>query len=275
VFVSELLISSFLLFTYGLIPTAKKLLKLKQTELLVLIFMALLGGILGPLFWFYGLQMTSAVNGSLFGKADIVFNLLLAHILLKERIEKGHVLAICSILFGIVLVTCEGFTQGITVQFGDLIIIMATISCAAASILYRYFIPEVEPQVVLLTRSLIAIAAFSIFSLLTPQEFYQELSNFPLALLPTLIAFAFFSRYINGIFGNYALEYVPITTITLVSTLDIFIASVFAMLYLGESIAPYQVIGGIFLVLGNVLLAIFHTPFSHEQVKTHLQQRPL
>jgi drug/metabolite transporter (DMT)-like permease len=277
VFVSEVLNFLFILFSFGFLPTVKRILRLQKSELVPLLLIGSLSGIVAPLLWFTGLGMTTAVNASLFGKAEVIFLLLMAHATLGEKIERAHVIALLTIVGGILFVTLRGFSEGIQIQPGDAIIILATLCYGSSNIIYRKFVPHLEPFLPLFTRSVCAISAFFIISSFTRIHVIDELLAFPMELLPPLIGFAFISRFLNSILYYQAIEYVPMSTVSLFSTVDIVGSVLFAYLYLGESIEWYHLVGGALVLLGNVLLTYFkgHVPHGHHHIEQPQQSAPV
>lgn len=271
VFVSEVLNCVFLFLSFGLFPMAKRFFSLKRKEFIPMIAMGFLGGVFGPMLWFLGLDLTTAVNASLFGKADIIFMLVLAHFVLHERIEKAHFLAIGSVLCGVLFVTLRGFNQGVSFQPGDLIIMAGTLSYASSTIVYRKFLSHLEPQMALFTRSVTAITFIGVLSLFLDLTFVQELRAFPMDLLPALIGFAFISRFLNSMLFYEASAYVSVMTVSLFGTFEILGSAAFAFFYLGETIEWYHFVGGAFLILGNVLLTLFRSPATKPQASSPSQ----
>lgn len=260
VFVSESLNALFIFFSFGLLPTLKRLSQLHKAQFVPLLAMGMLSGVMGPMLWFFGLEMTSAVNASLFAKSDIIFVLILAYFVLGERIERVHFLSIAAVLCGVLFVTLRGFNQGITLQPGDFIVIAGTLCYASSNIVYRKFLIHLEPQIALLIRCFTAIGFILALSPFAELQLFEQLARFPLELLPALIGFAFISRFLNSMLFYEACAYLPAVTISLFGTLEILGSATFAFLYLGERIEWYHVVGGLFLILGNVLLSLFRSP---------------
>jgi drug/metabolite transporter (DMT)-like permease len=274
IFVSETLNSFFIFFSFGFLPTIRRVLSLKMHQVLPLLCMGLLGGIVAPTLWFTGIGLTSAVNASLFGKVDIIFVMLMAHFVLRERIERRHLYAITCIFCGLLFVSLKGFSQGLTMPaIGDLFFILAALASASSDIIFRKFLGTIEPFIPTLTRCIVALSMFFILSAFMEHRLIDELRQFPLELIPPLIGFAFVSRFLNSVLFFQAVELVPIMTVSMFGTLTIVGGSIFAYFYVGEAIMWYHVAGGLFLILGNILLAMFHTPVSQDQVLSRLQQR--
>lgn len=256
VFVSEVLNCLFILFSFGFLPTIKRILRLERSQLLPLLILGCISGIAAPLLWFTGLGMTTAVNASLFGRSEIIFILVLAHFTLGEKIERAHFIAASTIMAGLLFVSLQGFTANITFQPGDLIIVAATMCFASGNIIYRRYLPHLEPHIALFTRCSCAIIGFFILSSFIPVRFADEIAVFPVELIPALIGFGFISRFLNSLLYYQAIERVPMTTVGMFSTLDVIGSAVFASVYLGETISWYHLVGGSLLILGNILLTL-------------------
>ena len=73
-FLSELLTALIVLFSFGTVPLFRRMLRLPRRSLLPLLAVGILNSVIAPLLWFAGLRATSAVNASLFGNSDVLFN---------------------------------------------------------------------------------------------------------------------------------------------------------------------------------------------------------
>jgi drug/metabolite transporter (DMT)-like permease len=275
VFVSEVLNFFFILFSFGFLPTITRFLQLQRRQIVPLLVLGVLSGILGPLLWFTGLGMTTAINASLFARSEVIFILTLAHFVLGEKIERAHFVALCTILAGLMFVSLQGFTANISFQFGDLIIVAATLCYASGNIIYRRFLPHLEPHIALFARSLCALTGFLILSSIVQVRFVDEIGSFDMMLLPALIGFCFISRFLNSLLFYQAIGRVPMTTVGLFTTMEVIGSTLFAAFYLGEHIRWFHLVGGSLLVLGNVLLTYVkaldqHHHHSHQSIHPHL-----
>lgn len=272
-FVSELLTAFFVIFSFGFLPVAKKLIKLKKKELRWLLVMGMLSGLLGPILWFTALGYTTAVNAGFFGKSEIIILMVFAHFFLHEKLTHAHTIAITTVLMGIVIISLRGFTQGLSLYPGDFIIIAATSCYALSNILYRKKVSHIAPHIALLMRSLTAITTFFLISPFIQHPFIEEVLAFPVVLIPALIGFGFVSRFLNSVMYFRAIELLPISTVSLVSSLDVIGTTVFAYFYLGEPVLWYQYLGGAFIILGTVLLELLGTHQNKEHLEKHLKHR--
>lgn len=273
-FVSEILTGFFVLFSFGVVPVITHIAHTPRKHLKWLGLMALCSGIGGPLCWFTGLSFTSAINAGFFARSEMIFAMIFAHTILREKITTAHFAAIASILAGIVVISLSGFTQELSFRSGDLLIIIATLFYASGNMIFRAKLHNiVEPHIALFCRSLMAISMFFLVSPFLAHPFISEIYNLPMALIPVLIGFAFVSRFLNSVSFYVAIDRLPVTTVSLVSSLDVIGSTLFAFLYLGESIEWYHFVGGGFVVLGTLLLEFLGTHPSHKHLETHLKQR--
>ncbi len=274
VFVSELLVLLFVFVSFGAVPIVRSCKELTRKDAGWLLVIGTINGLIGPGLWFTGLAMTSAVNAGFFGKVEMVFLLTCAALFLKERVTRTHVMAMCTILAGMTIISLKGFTQGLDhIQTGDMVIVAAALSFAVGSVLCRKFASHLKPHLLLGARSLTAIVALVAVSPFVHHGLESEIRMFPLALIPALIGFGFISRFVNSVAFYEALERLPVSTITLTGAVDIILGTVMAWAMLGEPIAWYHFLGGAFLVTGTLLLELVGTHPNEKALEHHVRQR--
>lgn len=272
-FVSELLTAFFIIMSYGFLPVFMSCFRLHKRDWLPAIVVGCLNGIAGPLLLFAGLGYTTAVNAGFYSNMQMVFIVILAVLMLGEKMTTARLSAVCTIIAGAIVISLRGFTDGIDLQTGDLLIIASALCYALASIVYRKYLSHVEPHVALLARSMVAIGAFFIVSPFLQHPFITEVTHFPVVLIPALIGFGFIGRFLNSVTYYEAIEKIELTTVSLVGSLSIVFTSIFAFLYLGEPIEWFHYIGGAFIVLGTMLLELVGAHPNKEHLEMHLKQR--
>lgn len=256
---SEVLTLTFVMVTFGLLPTVKQLLSLKKNQVVPMLLMGVCSGICGPMLWFTGLEYTGAINAAFFGKMEVVFLIVLAHVFLKECFSRGHALASTTVVAGVLTIVFQGFTQSLDIRFGDMLILFAALSYSTGNIIFRKFLVDVPPQAVLFSRCLTAIVAFFLASPFLSHPLVEELRAFPLALIPAVIGFGFLSRFLNSFSFYEAIERLPVSTVSLVGSLEIVGGALFAYLYVGEALLWYHFAGGALILSGTILLELSGT----------------
>lgn len=268
-FVSELLTAFFVLFSFGVVPVFRAFVGVRRQDAVWLIAMAACSGVLGPLLLFSGLSFTTAINANFFGRTDILFLIVLAHVTLREAFTRAHALSLATIAIGIVTISLHGFTEGISLKIGDVLIIGSAFGYALGAIIFRGKLKHIEPHIALFARSSIALTVFFLISPFLHHPFIDEISAMPARLLPALIGFAFLSRFLNSVTYYMALDRLKVSTVTIVGTLDIVCATAFAFLLLGEAVEWYHVLGGICIITGNIL---FEYLGNHDNTHIHAKQ---
>lgn len=274
VFVSEVLVLAFVLLTFGAVPIMKTCAKLSRRDAMWLFILGCINGLIGPGLWFSGIALTSAVNASFFGKSEVVFLMAGAALILRERITKAHVLAMCTILAGMTVISLKGFTEGLQqINTGDMLIMGAAVAFATGSVLCRKNVRHLPPHILLGARSTTAVCGFFLISPFVPHTLTAELIALPAILIPALLGFGFISRFINSVAFYEALERLPVSTISLAASIDIVLGTLVAYAMLGEPLHWYHGLGGGFIILGTLLLELVGTHKKEQDLEHHMRQR--
>lgn len=270
---SEALTAFFVLLSFGVFPTARRLLRLDRRHLMPLLALGLCNGLLAPLLFFTGLQYTTAINAELFGRMEMVFLMFLAIVILKqEHLTRAHVIASAVIIFGISFVALRGFSEHMSLRQGDPLILLSTFTYACGGILFKKYLHKLDPELVIVSRATIAVVAFLLISPFIDHPLAEELRRFPVVLIPALLGFGFIARFLN-LFSFYeAIERIPVSAVSLFSTLNILCGITFAHLYLGEPIFWYHLIGGGLILLGVLLLEILGIHPNEKEMEQHMKQ---
>jgi drug/metabolite transporter (DMT)-like permease len=272
VFVSELLTAFFVLFSFGTVPTFQRVLKMPRSTWLPILCISLCSGILGPLLWFSGLHGSSVVNAALFSNAEMLFLTLLGVIVVRETFTRIHSLSLVTIVAGLGVIVLKGFTETVTFQIGDVLLLLSCLSYSVGSILFRKYLHKSDPQVVILCRSLSAVAGFFLLSPFLSHNLAAEISAFPIQSIPVLLGFAFISRFLN-VFSFYeAVEHLPLTTVSLSLNITVVGSIAFSTWMLHETLEPYHLLGGALVIGGALLLEFAGIHPTERHLEEHLHQ---
>lgn len=271
-FVSELLTLSFLLFSFGLFPLTRQLWNLPRKKFLPLLWVGLLSGTTAPLLWFTGLEATTAVNATLFGNAEMMFLIILAVLVLGERWTVHHAIAGMTIAAGVFIVAMEGFGGNMEFHIGDMLILLASFTFSIGSITFRKYLHHLEPQIAIFVRSLTAMTIFVLLSPFLEHTIVDDVTTFPLALIPALLGFGFIARFLNIFTFYQAIDRLPVSTVSLLGNLSVIVGVLFAHWYLNEAILWYHWVGGGFILFGTILLETIGIHPSEKHLQHHLEQ---
>ena len=270
-FISEFLAGFFALFSFGIVPTFKKLISVQKAQIPALIIFGITNGMIGPFFWFKGLSQTAAVNADLFGRSEMILLVIFSIVFLKEPLKRAHILGGSIILLGVITVALRGFTNGISMQTGDLLILLSATSYGTGATLLKKYLHDLPPEAVIVTRSCSAIVLFLVMESFMDHTLIDEVRRLPASYIGAFLGFGFISRFLN-IFSFYeSIERLPVATVSLTATLSIVTGMVFTTLYLGTPIHWYQIVGGILVVLGAVVMQLVGTHKKERHLLAHMK----
>ena len=235
----------------------KEFYKLSLKSYLVLLGQAVCGILLYRVFTLVGLSYTSAANSGLITSSSPAIVVILAYIILRERISlKGFI--------GLILVLAGLFTINIYIYlndgsaknslFGNLLIMMAVICEALFSVLSKI---KCSPMSPLYRTTIIVIFAFTC---LLPLSIYEasayNFSTMPLKTVACLLYYGVFVSFLSYVFWFRGIEKVtasdaaPFTTVVPISSI------LLAAVLLREKILLVHIVGMILIILGILISTI-------------------
>ena len=217
----------------------------------ILIIVSICGATLGPLFYFLGLNQSTASDTSLLSNAEIVFTVLLALIFFKERLKPVGFVAVGLVLFGVTIITTNlQFSNSLFhINSGHLLILGATALWALDNNLSRIISTRINSARLVQLKYAIGgtIMLGIIFSTKVP--FQINPSQIPYVVLLSILGIGG-SLY----FFLHSLKRIgTIRTIVLFSMSSVF-GLIFAGLFLHEQISPFQIIAIIVMLTGIYLI---------------------
>lgn len=208
----------------------------------------LVGTVFAPLMFFLGLTQTLAVNATLIAHLQPLFVAIFSFFALKERLHKRDVAAGILTLFAVVLITgrtVDNLTSLRLGNFGDLVVLFATLGWAIVAIPGKQLAREVSSVVIVGYRFLIASMVFIPVLLFSNQLIINSIFQVLLGIVVGL----------GYIFYYEGLKRVKTSQVALTELSSPFFAAILAWIILGEKTAPMQIAGAILLMLGLYILA--------------------
>ncbi len=202
---------------------------------------------------FYGLTMTSASIASFLINVNVVFMAIFSAILLKERITQKTLIGILFGLAGVFLITTGGDIAALTGSsaFGNLIILAAGIVWAYSNIYNKKAVTELNLTPMEVTESMIFISFLAVVPLTLVTDTLFAITPFTVGSMIYLTVFC----TILGFYIFYlALRRLTVVNAGLVLLFEIVVAVTASFIFLGETMPPLGLMGGI-LIAVSILLA--------------------
>ena len=210
--------------------------------------------LVGMLFYFFGLKDTTAVNASIFDNAEIVFALMIAIIIFRDRLKKNEIIPFFMIVSGVMIIPLihDIHQYGMAAPemlYGNMLIIFSGLFLAIDVNLYRFVSERVSSHRIMQVYSFSGgvFALGMIFALDIPLEISLD-QMLPVTLVSLL------GVGLPAIFFVMSLRLIgSVKTIIVYSTTSIF-GIVFAALILGESFSYVHGLSTAIVIAGIVML---------------------
>lgn len=225
---------------------ALKTLTKKQWGLLLTI--GLVGGSLPFLLFFKGLSLTNAAESSFIQKTMFIYVALLASVFLKEKLNKNFLIGGSFLMLGNLFLL--GKSSLLVLNKGALLIFIATLFWAMENVISKYALKELSGKIVGWGRMffgslfiLIFLSATSQLSLITRLSFKQI--NW--IIITAVILLGYVLTWYNG------LKHIPVSQAAAILTLGAPITTLLNLVS-GRSVNPQEILAGIFIVFGVILV---------------------
>ena len=205
--------------------------------------------VLSTVFFLYGLKDTSAINAAILGNSEIVFGLIIAMIVLSERIKRKEVLPFVLIGIGAIFIPLgtsiseHGFMTNFVI--GDLMILLSGVFLGIVMTMYKQMGDEFDSKRIIQYTSFVgaAIAMGGILVMNVPFEIDPN-------HLPTIFVTGIIGVGMPILFVIIAMRFIgAVRTILIFSTTSVF-GAIFAHFLLGEIIS-LQNVGAIGLIIAG------------------------
>lgn len=236
-----------LLLLVTLIAAGPKSLYVAPKDLPVLVVMALTGVTLQYIVQFIGMTYTSVTNTALLINMGTFFVIIPSALFLKEKLSADNALGVVVAFIGAVLVATRGnlsFSPGL---LGDGLIVI----CAVMWAIYILIGNKLAGKYSVLTQLnwifMIGFVCLIPFYLITP---HHALASYSLLSWGSIIYLAIFCSIIAYFVFNDAIIKIGPSKTAIYQYLEPFFAIVFAILILGEPLAPAIIVGALFILAG-------------------------
>jgi drug/metabolite transporter (DMT)-like permease len=201
-----------------------------------------------------GLTSTTATNALLLNSTAPVLIVLVAWMFAGERVTAVQAIGIAVSLLGVAAIVSRGSWEGVrALQFGtgDLWIFAAVILWAAYTLMLRWRPSDIGLLVFLaVTIAAGVVAALPLYLIeiasgATPTFTRGSVSGLIyMGLLPSLVSHGFWNRAVGEVGGNRAGLFIHLTPV---------FGTVLAIVFLGETLHVYHVVGMVLILCGIVV----------------------
>ncbi|MBM2820055.1 MAG: hypothetical protein HW410_1737 [Nitrosarchaeum sp.] len=208
----------------------------------------------GLITYFYGISTATAVNASIFSNSEIIFTLVIAMLIFKERLQIKECIPFSMIIIGMMIIPIgndlyqNNFVLGSLVT-GDLLIIFSGLLYAIDITLCKYLGDKFDVKKTVQILSFIC-AAFTISII----ALFQIPMDVELAQLPNILIMSIIGTGMSTLFFLMGLKLIgAVRTVLLYSTTSVF-GILFSGLILSEVITSADIFSAMLVIAGIFLL---------------------
>lgn len=208
----------------------------------------------GLITYFYGLSTSTAVNASIFSNSEIIFSLVIALLVFKERLHIKECIPFTMIIVGMMIIPIGNDIYMSNFEFeglvsGDLLIILSGLICAIDITLCKYlgdkFDVKKTVQVISFVSAVLTISLIAIFEIPIEVDIMQ---------LPAILFMSIIGTGMSTIFFLMGLKLIgAVRTVLLYSTTGVF-GIIFSGIFLGETITESNVMSIVLILVGIFML---------------------
>lgn len=247
----------------------KKIKKIQLNELKQLLIAGLFNGI-SMFFLFYGLDKSSPVLVSMLNRSYIIFSILLAAFVLKEKIAKSDWALILAAVSGIILFMYKDNIDHI--ESGAFYGLLSGAFFSLCNFTIKNKLKETSEYIILFSINLVTAL---LFFLITITKVTNGLNlPFELKSLSLIFIGAFFGSFLGILFFYYSIKKIPFYKANLYRSL-----SPVLTLFIGIAFFPVQLtkmnwIGLILLISSFIFHAIFRYKYSNNLILKKTKKIP-
>jgi len=241
------------IFFTPLVKKSPKISKLVRKDVMFMMLIGIAEGA-GLITYFYGISTTTAVNASIFSNSEIIFALVIAMVIFKERLNIKECIPFSMIIVGMMVIPIgndlyqNNFSLGNLVT-GDILIIFSGLLYAIDITLCKYlgdkFDVKKTVQIISFTCAVITISIIVLF---------QIPMNIELTQLPNILIMSIIGTGMSTLFFLMGIKLIgAVRTVLLYSTTSVF-GIIFSGVILSEAITYSDIISVVLVLTGIFML---------------------
>ena len=213
--------------------------------------LALIGFInsISAIFWSYGILYGSSTSVAFIYRLQIIFTVILGLVFLKERLSKFEWFGILLAIIGTFIMIYQGekiFGVGSMIALGGVIFSSIMVFLA------KVYVKTINPISLAYSRSF-----FLLFFILIYALSFGELNfNVPINVYSLTFVSAISGAFLGFILFYKALSFYELSKASVIASIEPFFATLLIFIFLGLSPTINQIVGGILIVTGVVIVSL-------------------
>ncbi len=205
----------------------------------------------GTSLFFLAIKMMNPSIVSFFNQSSIIFTILFGYLLLHEVLERFEIVATCIVIAGLFVMTWKSVSIPL---LGAVFLTIANFSGAMTMIIVRNFGERVGTLTFARLRSISLFTFFLCWKLAT----HGRVEIPPTTMLILAVVGAFFGPFLNVISVYKTLEFFPVGKVALFRSVQPLFVVIFGGIFLKMYPGIREMAGGLFVIIGSILLAYLH-----------------
>lgn len=239
-----LLLASILLGKWSLILSAKK-------NLLKFLWISIIGTSIPQALLAYGISL-SLVSNSFLLQIEVIYSVILSYFVLNELITKQQLTLIFLSFLGVILVLTNGSLKPI--NFGDILFLTVPFFFQFSNVVVKGILKEIDPLIVATYIFLIGGLILSLISLLLGYSLLEFMDTNTGMFVTIYLGFNF---ALGSSLWYYSLKYINLSKASSIMNIYPLIATILAILFIGETLSLMKFFGILFVLLSTLKLIRF------------------
>jgi len=238
-------------------PLFKEMRCLSKKLIIKMVLLGILSSGLGFILYTIGIRDAGLGIGSLLGGQETLFGVVFGALILREKMNKKQILFMFGVLCGsVLLLSPKIVTTDINIQVvsGSIFAIGGAIALGLGNVIAKTFLTkEITPQTVSFFRSIGGIVFILVFMMFSGFNLAQAIPGIQTTDWVKFI-------YIGGFFSGLGLmvqfmgiKRLKMNEFSMLYALSSAMALIIAIVFLGESFLPVQIVGIVAMIGCNVL----------------------
>lgn len=241
-----------------LAPTLRRV-RVARSDWKLIAVSGVVGAVIGPIIYFYGLERTTASNSVLLSNSEALFTMILAYAFLSERATRREYLALAGIAVGAFLVTTQlrfGDVRFVEFLIGNVMLVTAAVCWAVSNTVSTVLLRRIRIVPLLAIQLLIGAGAFAPIVAVSGAPFVVPPGILPVLILLSLSAVGMFSVLFFYAFRTIG----AMRTGAVLPTSALWGILLALYLFPNETLSEVQILGGALMVGALAALYIVRGP---------------